>query len=96
MSSLQERCPDAFREFKRRAFTAKKAGRTFSAISLDQEHEQINALVKGDGGAVGLTENPEALRRWMAKIARQVHEFEDGFDEAGTTSIYRHSSRSPP
>jgi len=63
--------------------------RPFSAISLGQAHEQINALVKGDGGAVGLTENPGALRRWIvarSEIARQVDEFEDGFDEVGTTS----------
>lgn len=89
MSSLQDRCPDVFREFKRETFTAKKTGRPFSAISLDQAHEQLNALVKGDGGAVGLTENPGALRRWMVaglEIARQVDEFEDGFDEDGTTA----------
>jgi len=88
MSSLQERCPDVFRAFKRGAFTAKKTGRPFSAISLEQAHEQINALVKGDGRAVGLTENPGALRRWTVagpEIARQVDEFEDGFDEVGTT-----------
>jgi len=55
---------------------------------LDQAHEQINALVKGDGGAVGLTENPGALRRWMVEgpeKARQVDEFEDSFDEVWTT-----------
>ena len=89
MSSLQERCPDVFCEFKRGAFTAKKTGRPFSAISLDHAHEQINALVKGEGGVVGLTENPAALRRWMVagtEIARQVDEFEYGFDEGGTTS----------
>ena len=28
-------------------------------------HEQVNAGVKGEGGAVCLTENPAALRRWM-------------------------------
>jgi len=82
-------CPDVFREFKCGAFTAKKTGRPFSVISLDQAHEQINALVKGDGGAVGLTENPGALRRWMMagpEIARLVDEFENGFDEVETTS----------
>ena len=31
----------------------------------DRAHEQNNAAVKGDGGAVGLTENPAALHRWM-------------------------------
>ena len=35
-----------------------KTGRAFSAMAIDQAHEQNNAAVKGDGGAVGLTENP--------------------------------------
>ena len=48
-------------------------------MAIDQAHEQNNAMVKGDGGAVGLTENPSALRRWMIsgpEIARIVNEFE--------------------
>ena len=52
----------------------------FSAIAIDQAHEQNNAHVKGDGGAVGLTENPSALRRWMVsgpEMARVIGEFED-------------------
>lgn len=32
----------------------------FSCIPIDQAHEQNNELVKGSGGAVGLTENPVA------------------------------------
>ena len=31
----------------------RRPGRLFSAIALDQVHEQNNAMVKGDGGAVG-------------------------------------------
>ena len=38
--------------------------KVFSGIAIDQAHEQNNASVKGDGGAVGLTENLAALRRW--------------------------------
>ena len=34
-------------------------------MALDQAHEQNNGAVKSDGGAVGLTQNPQALRRWM-------------------------------
>ena len=37
----------------------------FSGIPIDQAHEQNNASVKGDGGAVGLIENSAARRRWM-------------------------------
>ena len=51
----------------------------FSAMAIDQAHEQNNAFVKGDGGAVGLTENPSALQRWMVagpEVARVIKEFE--------------------
>ena len=40
-------------------------------------------IIKGDGGAVGLTENPTALKRWMVarpEIARVVKEFESTFE----------------
>ena len=48
-------------------------------MPLDQAHEQNNACVKGDGGAVGLTDNPSALRHWMVtgrEVARVIMEFE--------------------
>lgn len=56
-----------------------KMKKLFSSVALDQAHEQVNAVVKGEGGAVGLTENPSALRRWMIagpEVARMVQEFE--------------------
>jgi hypothetical protein len=56
-----------------------KLQRAFSAIALDHAHEQLNARIKGVGGAVGLTENTQALNRWMVagpEIARAVEEFE--------------------
>lgn len=31
---------------------------TFSGIDTDQAHEQANAVLKGDGGAIGVTEDP--------------------------------------
>ena len=42
-------------------------------------HEQGYANVKGEGGAVGLTDNPSALRRWMVAgpdFSRMIQEFE--------------------
>ena len=51
----------------------------FSGIAIDHAHEQNNASVKGGGGAVGLTENPAALRGWMVtgpEMARLIGEFE--------------------
>ena len=41
----------------------RKTRNRFSAMPIDQAHEQNNRLVKGSGGAVGLTENPSALRK---------------------------------
>ena len=52
-------------EFSKGKFVLIKSKYAFSAIAIDQGHEQNNASVKGDGGAVGLTENPAPLRRWM-------------------------------
>ena len=49
-------------------------------MSVDQCHEQNNAVVKGSGGAIGLTGNPGALRCWMVagpEIARITTEFEE-------------------
>ena len=62
---LAEKHPDVAGKFNAGHFTAKKTTRAFSAMALDQAHEQNNACVKGDGGAVGLTKNPSAFRRWM-------------------------------
>lgn len=48
-------------------------------MHLGQVHEQNNKLVKGSSGAVELTENPTAIRRWMIsgpEQARLLKEFE--------------------
>ena len=34
-------------------------------MAIDQAHEQPNAVIKADEGAIGMTEDPSALRRWM-------------------------------
>ena len=51
--------------FRDSLFVVHKTRNKFSGLARDQAHEQNNALVKSDGGAVGLTENPGALRCWM-------------------------------
>lgn len=59
-----------------------KTHNRFSAMPIDQAHEQNNALVKGSGGAVGLTENPSAFRKWMLagpEQARLLTEFESQY-----------------
>ena len=55
MSALQQTAPGVFLQFEKGLFTVHKSPRRFSAIAIDQAHEQNNGVVKGDGGAVGLT-----------------------------------------
>ena len=59
-----------------------KTNNKFSAIPIDQAHEQENALVKGSGGCIGLTENPAAFRHWMLSVpelARLKKQFEEQY-----------------
>ena len=83
MDSLQTTCPEVADNFKNVHFVFQKSARSFSKLALDHAREQNNALIKGDGSAVGLTENPVALRRWMiggSEIARLIQEFEVALD----------------
>eukprot|EP00918_Siedleckia_nematoides_P001651 GHVU01003885.1.p1 GENE.GHVU01003885.1~~GHVU01003885.1.p1 ORF type:complete len:227 (+),score=31.22 GHVU01003885.1:512-1192(+) len=66
-------------EFSKGHFTVQKTTRAFSSIAIDQAHEQNNAAVKREGGAIRLTQNPDALRRWMVagpELVRITTEFE--------------------
>ena len=54
MIALPVSHPAIHREFQAGKFTVKKTRRPFSCIALDQAHEQNNAMIKGDGGAIGL------------------------------------------
>ena len=65
MMSLEQQHPEVAREFHKGNVVVHKPRSEFSAIAIDQAHEQNNAVIKGDGGAVGLTEDPGALWRWM-------------------------------
>jgi hypothetical protein len=65
MVSLPTRLPAITKEFEDGNFVVRKTKKVFSALPIDQAHEQNNKCVKGDGGAVGLTENSSELLRWM-------------------------------
>lgn len=61
-----------------------KTQNRFSYMALDQAHEQNNEVVKGPGGAIGLTENPAVFRCWMVagpEQARLREEFEIGIKD---------------
>lgn len=80
MMTLGDKHPDVLAELHSGNFVVHKTSNKFSAIAIDQCHEQNNAMVKGSGGTIGVTGNPGALRRWMVagpEISRIITEFED-------------------
>ena len=79
MLSLEHKHPGVFHEFQSGKFVVFKTIRTFSAIAIDQAHEQANAVIKGEGGAIGVTDDPSAPRRWMVagpEVSRLATEYE--------------------
>ena len=72
--------PSILEEFQAHGhWVVQKTHNCFSAMPIDQVQEQNNALVKGSGGAVELTENPSSFRKWMLagpEQARHLTEFE--------------------
>ena len=92
--------PDLATEFLAGKFVVNKTQRVFSSMAIDQAHEQANAAVKGDGGAVGLLENTSALTRWAVagpEISRVVAEFEDCMKTNSNASShdFKHHDQSP-
>ena len=55
MVSLQVTHPDVHNEFQKGNFVVRKSSREFSGLAIDHAHEQANAVIKGDGGAVRRT-----------------------------------------
>ena len=78
--TLENTCPTTHEQFLNGNFVTQKTSHKFSALAHDQVHEQRNAMVKGDGGIVGITENEAALKRWMVagpETAHLLNEYED-------------------
>ena len=61
MNELESSHPDILQQFNNGKFTMCNSHSVFSNIALDQGHEQNNAVMKGDGGFIGLTQDPDAL-----------------------------------
>ena len=79
MLRLKDVHPDVEEEFQRGNFVFHKSEQVVSGIGIDQAHEHNNALIKGEGGAIGITENPSALLRWMVagpEISHVIQEYE--------------------
>ena len=65
-------------------------------MAIDRAHEENNATVKSDGGAVGLTKTPNAVSPWMVAgpdLVRMTTEFEasiEGMQKRTTSEIRQH------
>ena len=87
------------KEFHNGYFILHKSRREFSAMAIDQVHEHKNAVIKGDGGAIGLTEDPSALRRWMVAGPEVSHllagyEAMSGMKDATYSSVHHEQTPS--
>ena len=79
MLSVEHKHPDVFKKFQSGKFVVFKSSRTFSAMVIDQAHEQANVVIKGEGGAIGMAEDPSALKRWMVtepEVSRLATQYE--------------------
>ena len=79
MECLETEIPAIAAEFKNGNFVVNKTNRAFSSLPIDQVHEQNNKIVKGDGGAIGLTESSTQLLHWMVsgpEMSRIINDFE--------------------
>ena len=79
MLNLKQSHPDVEQQFRDGNFAVDMSNKRFSAMSIDQAHEQMNPVIKGDGGVVGITESETALTRWIIaspEIVRLLSEFE--------------------
>ena len=92
MAELPTKHPDVARKFRTGSFRVQKTKKVFSMIAIDQAHEQNNACIKEDGGAVGLTDNPSALLRWMVA---GPEEFQDRDEHWGRRGDTRHYDQTP-
>ena len=93
MLSLEHKHPDVFEEFQSGMFVVFKSSRTFFAIAIGQSHEQANAVIKGEGGAIGVTEYLSALRRWSVagpEVSRLATEYEIVSEAKDANEKFRH------
>ena len=58
MIQLKEIVLSVYEEFSEGNFVVHKSTHVFSTMAMDQAYEQLNDLIKGDGGVIGITDDP--------------------------------------
>ena len=85
MHALEQLHPAIHEEFMKGNFVCRQSERPFSAIALDQGHEQLIGDLKSSGGMIGLTEDPAGLKRLLVTVpemSRLITEFEQSNNNA--------------
>ena len=98
MSTLGEKHLQLAHAFQRGEFVVHKSSREFSALAIGQAHEQANAVIKADGGAIGVTEDPSALIRWMVagpEVNQLVAQYEIASETKETVVHTNHHEQTP-
>ena len=76
MCTLEDEQPALYAEFVKKT-VGQKSRRSFSKLALDQMHEQFIAVLKGDGGIIGITDYVHALGRLLVsgpEFSRMIQE----------------------
>ena len=98
MSILGQKHPQLAHAFRRGAFVVHKSIRDFSAIAIDQTHEQANAVIKADGGTIDVTEDPSAQRRLMIaapEVSQLVAQYNIASEANETVVHTNHHEQTP-
>ena len=98
MSTLGEKHLQLAHAFERGTFVVHKSSRDFSAIAIDEAHAQANTVIEADGGAIGVTEDPSALRRWMVagpEVSQLVAQYEIASEAKETAAHTNHHEQTP-
>ena len=75
MVSTDAHHPEIAKLFHKGNFVVYKTERNFSGMPIDQVYDQNNAVIKGEGGAIGPSKDESALRKWMVagpEVSRMV------------------------
>ena len=92
MEILKEKSPDDYTKLSEN-FTVQKTNRAFSAIAIDQAHEQNNQIVKGSLNVISLMETPSTLLRWSLSspvLQSSIHHFEEQISSSQKSDDIRH------
>lgn len=98
MTSLEQQHPDVAKKFHYGNFAIHMSRREFSTMAIDQAHEHNNVVIKGNGGAIRLTEDPSEFRRKMVagpEVCRLLAGYEAMSGVKDATYSSRHHEQTP-